>query len=317
MSSSFLIQDFPELLAAMLAAAACGLVGCFLVLRRMSLMGDAISHAVLPGIIAAFLLTKSLGTVPVLIGAAIIGVITAALSELIRRLGRVEPGASMGVVFTVLFALGVVMLASIEQTTAKGVHLDADCVLYGAIENIVWIDPPSSFSQLFDASSWQHFPSQIVTLLVVLLLDAVFVIALFKELRITAFDPGLAAAQGIPPGLMHYLLMTFVAITTVASFEAVGSILVVAMLIVPGVAAHLLTDRLSAMLWLSVIIGVVASASGYGTAAAMNVNAAGMIGVMLGVLLAIVAVFAPRHGLIARRSRAHDPTALPIADQIA
>jgi len=308
MSTTFLTQDVPVLLAAMLASAACGLIGCFLVLRRMSLMGDAISHAVLPGIIAAFLLTKSLGTIPVLIGAAFIGVITAALSELIRRLGRVEPGASMGVVFTVLFALGVIMLARIEHTTAQGVHLDADCVLYGTMENVLWIDPPDSFSKMTDAASWRFFPPQIITLLVVLLLDLVFVIALFKELRITAFDPGLAAAQGISPGLMHYLLMTFVAITTVASFEAVGSILVVAMLIVPGVAAHLLTDRLSVMLWLSVIIGVAASATGYGAAAALDLNAAGMIGVMLGVLLTIIAVFAPRHGWLARRSSAERQT---------
>lgn len=295
--SAFLTQDFPALAAGMLAAVSCGLVGSFLVLRRMSLMGDAISHAVLPGIVGAFLLMESLAALPVFIGAAIVGVITAALSELIHRLGKVEEGASMGVVFTVLFALGVLML---EQTGSRAIHLDADCVLYGAMENVMWMNPPASLSAVFGGAAWHDFPRQVATLLIVLLVDVAFIVLLFKELRITSFDPGLAAAQGISPGLIHYLLMTMVAITTVAAFEAVGSILVVAMLIVPGVIAHLLTDRLSAMLWLSVLAAIVASGSGYAGAAALNVNAAGMIGLALGALLLITCLAAPRLGWLHR-----------------
>jgi manganese/zinc/iron transport system permease protein len=317
--TAFLVQDFPALAAGMLASIACALVGCFLVLRRMSLMGDAISHAVLPGIVLAFLLADSLAALPVFIGAAAVGVVTAGLTELIHRLGKVESGASMGVVFTVLFALGVLML---ERTGGRSIHLDADCVLYGAMENVLWTSAPSGWRDIIAAdagSGFQQqviaiganlmlnvlfattdFPRQIVTLGIVLALNVIFVVALFKELRITSFDPGLAKAQGINPSLMHYLLMTMVAITTVASFEAVGSILVVAMLIVPGLCAHLLSDRLSSMLWLSALVAAIASSGGYAAAAKMNVNGAGMIGVTLGVVLAIVAIFAPRHGWLAR-----------------
>ncbi len=308
--SAFLVQDFPALIAGVLASVACALVGCFLVLRRMSLMGDAISHAVLPGIVLAFLLSDSLAALPVFIGAAAVGVVTAALTELIHRLGKVESGASMGVVFTVLFALGVLLL---ERTGGRSIHLDADCVLYGAMENVFWLNAPQPgrfWSDVFFGDTWTDFPRQIITLGIALALDVVFVVALFKELRITSFDPGLAKAQGINPSVMHYLLMTMVAITTVASFEAVGSILVVAMLIVPGLCAHLLSDRLSIMLWLGALIAVIASTGGYAAAARMNVNSAGMIGVVLGVTLALVAVLAPRHGWLARvRRRVFAPPA--------
>jgi len=304
--NAFLVQDFPALVAGLLASVACALVGCFLVLRRMSLMGDAISHAVLPGIIAAFLVSKSLDALPMFIGAAIIGVAVASLSEVIHRLGRVESGASMGIVFTVMFAMGVLMLARIEHTSAQGVHLDADCVLYGAMENVLWLGAPQTerfWSGLLSAEALGDLPRQIITLAIVCALDVVFVVALFKELRISSFDPGLAKAQGISPSLMHYLLMTMVAITTVASFEAVGSILVVAMLIVPGLCAHLLTDRLATMLWLSALLAMMSSSGGYAIAATLNVNSAGMIGVALGAVLSLIALFAPRHGWLARRRR--------------
>jgi manganese/zinc/iron transport system permease protein len=271
----------------------------------MSLMGDAISHAVLPGIVLAFILTDSLTALPVFIGAALVGVLTAAMSELVHRLGRVEPGAAMGVVFTVLFALGVIML---EQTATRTVHLDADCVLYGALENVWWTGAPGNWDAFFRAESWLGFPRQVTTLALVLVLDLFIVVLFWKELRITSFDPALAAAQGIRPGLMHALLMTMTAITTVASFEAVGSILVVAMLIVPGLCAHLLCDRLGLLVTLAAIIGAIAAAAGFGAAAMLDVNAAGMIGVTLGVTLLVTVAFAPRHGLV-RRMFARDAAA--------
>jgi len=300
---SFLIQDFPMLAAGLLASLACAIVGCFLVLRRMSLMGDAISHAVLPGIVGGFLLHALLERIGANVnlslmffaGAVAIGVITAALSELVHRLGRVEPGASMGVVFTVLFAVGVIML---EQTGGRTIHLDAGCVLYGAMEDAVWLNPPAAAADFVKAEHWHYFPRQVTSLALVLIADIAFIVLLFKELRISAFDPGLAAAQGINPGVMHYLLMTFVAITTVASFEAVGSILVVAMLIVPALVAHLFADRLAPMLWLSAAVAALAAIGGYGAAVATDANGAGMIGVSLGVILALAAAFSPRGGLL-------------------
>ena len=296
------------LAAGLLASLACAVVGCFLVLRRMSLMGDAISHAVLPGIVGGFLLHAWLDErgihldLPLMFfaGAVAIGVITAALSEFVHRLGNVEPGASMGVVFTVLFAVGVIML---EQSGGRTIHLDAGCVLYGAMEDAVWLNPPADVSDLFKAEHWRYFPRQITTLALVLIANIIFIVLLFKELRISAFDPGLAAAQGINPNVMHYLLMTFVAITTVASFEAVGSILVVAMLIVPALVAHLFADRLMPMLWLSALVAGLAAAGGYGAAVATDANAAGMIGVMLGVMLALAVIVSPRNGYLLRLIR--------------
>ena len=319
--TSFLMQDFPALLAGLLASLSCAIIGCFLVLRRMSLMGDAISHAVLPGIVGAFLLhawldpgesspqaTAGSLTVTILIGAVIIGVLTAGLSELVHRLGRVEPGAAMGVVFTVLFALGVIML----ERTSRTIHLDADCVLYGVMEGAIWPNPPRTWAELFSAEVWRSFPRDLIMLLAVLMGNTFFIITMFKELRITSFDPDLAAALGIRTGLVHYLLMTFVAVTTVAAFSAVGSILVVGMLIVPGLVAHLLCDRLWTMLSVSAAVAALAALSGYGAAVQFDVNAAGMIGVMLGVLLAVAGVFAPRFGWISRmrRSRANAADAM-------
>lgn len=300
----FLIQDFPVLAAGMLASLACALIGSFLVLRRMSLMGDAISHAVLPGIVAAFLFSGSLQAMPVFIGAALVGVLTALLSEIVHRWGRIEPGAAMGVVFTVLFALGIIMM---ERTQSSAVHLDAECVLYGAMENVLWLSAPASWQDLLAANTWTDFPSAVTTLAIVLLMNVLFITLLFKELRISTFDPGLAASQGINPHLMHYLLMTIVAITIIAAFEAVGSILVVAMLIVPGMIAHMFTNRLGALLIMAALIAAAASSTGYTAAVVLDTNAAGMIGVMLGLLLALAAIIST---LITRRpSVSHSPGA--------
>lgn len=296
----FLIQDLPVLAAGVLTAIACAVLGCFLVLRRMSLLGDAISHAVLPGIVAAFLLTHSLQALPVFIGAALVGVLTALLTEIVHRFGKVEPGAALGVVFTFLFAIGVIML---EQVGGRSVHLDADCVLYGAMEGVIWPTAPQTGAEWFTAETWSTFPRQVTTLFIVALLDVMFVVVMFKELRITSFDPALAASQGIHPARVHYLLMTFTAITTVAAFEAVGSILVVAMLIVPAVVAHLLTDRLWLMLPLSAVVGASCAVLGYVGARGAAVSSAAMMGVTLGGAVALAAFLAPTHGILSRSIR--------------
>jgi manganese/zinc/iron transport system permease protein len=188
----------------------------------------------------------------------------------------------------------------LERHGARQVHVDAECVLYGAMQGVIWPTAPATIGELFSGVGLAEFPRQVTTLAVVCLLDALVVTLLFKELRISAFDPALAAAQGISPGLMHYLLMTLTAITTVAAFEAVGSILVVAMLIVPAAAAHLLTDRLAVMLILAAVLAAVAASGGYAAAASLSVDAAGMIGVALGALLVVVGLLAPRHGWLGR-----------------
>ncbi len=284
-------------LAGVLAAVSAALVGNFLVLRKMSLLGDAISHAILPGLAVAFLISDSRSSLPMFIGAVIVGLATAAFTEWIRRVGRVDEGASMGVVFTSLFALGLVMIVQ----AADHVDLDPGCVLYGAIE----------LTPLDTVALWGlDIPRVVIVLGTVSLLNLLFVTLFFKELKLTSFDPALATTLGFPAWLIHYLLMTQVAITAVASFESVGNILVVAMLVVPPAAAYMLTDRLGVMILLSVLIGSAAAVLGHLSALIIpewfgyhSTSTAGMMAVMTGVLFTLAASFGPRHGILVRMVR--------------
>lgn len=275
-----------------LCAMACALPGCFLVLRKMSMMGDAISHAVLPGLAVAFIISGELTSVSMFVGAAIAGVLTALFTEWVHDGGRVDEGASMGVVFTSLFALGLVLIAH----AADSVHLDADCVLFGAIEFT-----PLDLVSLGAIS----VPRVGLTLLAVLMVNLFIIILLFKEFKISAFDPSLATTLGVNARLMHYLLMTLTAITAVAAFEAVGSILVVALLIAPPATAYLLTDRLTVMIGLSLLIGAIAAVLGHIGALAVpaafgyaSTSTAGMIAVSTGLLLLLAVLFSPRQGVL-------------------
>jgi manganese/zinc/iron transport system permease protein len=285
-----------------LAAGACALLGNFLVLRKMSMMGDAISHAVLPGLAIAFLVTGARASLSMFIGAAIVGVLTAVFTQWISRFGKVDEGASMGIVFTTLFALGLLLIVQ----GADHVDLDPSCVLYGAIEltplDVVW--RPALFG------SYLEVPRAALVLAGVCLFNAVFVVAFFKELRISSFDAELATAMGIHSKLMHYLLMTLVAVTTVACFEAVGSIIVIAMLIVPAATAHLLTDRLWLMVVLSVLIAIASAVLGHLSALIVpgwfgfaDTSTSGMMAVMAGLIFSTVMLFAPKYGVLPRLVR--------------
>ncbi len=301
--------DLFPFLAATLAAVACGVLGNFLILRRLSLMGDAISHSVLPGLVIAFMLTASLAPFGMFLGAAAAGLATVVLVELIKRLGKVEPGAAMGVVFSVLFALGVLLIEQVARNT----DLDADCVLHGQLETLVWYDAPpagSPLSAYLAPETMDAVPRQVWSLLYVTAAALAFTFVFFKELRIAAFDGALATTQGFHAGVMHYALMTLVAAATVASFEAVGSILVIAMLICPAAAARLLTDRLLSQILVSLLAALASSVLGYAGATLLpaifaldSVNAAGSITVASGLLLALAAAFSPRHGLLPRALR--------------
>ncbi len=278
----------------MLSAMACALLGNYLVLRRMSMMGDAISHAVLPGLAIAFIVTGSRGSLPMLVGATLIGIVTAFLIQAIFRLSGLDKGASMGVIFTTLFALGLILI----RQAADHVDLDPSCVLYGAIE----LTPLDTY-----AIGGREVPRAAVTNGAMLVFNLVFVLVFYKELKITSFDPALATTIGINADLLHYVLMTLVAATTIAAFESVGSILVIAMLIVPGAAAHLLTDRLGVMLGLSLVLAALSAALGHLSAITVPVwfgfrdtSTAGMMAVMTGVLFLLVFLLAPRYGILSR-----------------
>lgn len=277
-----------------LCALPCGLLGTFLVLRRMSMMGDAISHAVLPGLAVAFLLTGSRSSWAMFAGAAAVGVLTALFVQWVQGSGGVERGAAMGVVFTALFAAGLIMIVR----GASKVDLDPGCVLYGSIE--------MSPLDLVDLGGLR-IPRPVLVLGAVFAVDALVVGLLYKELKITSFDPQLATTLGISASACHYLLMTLVAVTTVACFESIGSILVIAMLIVPPAAAHLLTDRLGRTIALSMAIGVASAALGHWGAITLpawlgfvDTSTSGMMAVAAGGIFVAVVLLAPRHGVLSR-----------------
>lgn len=301
----FLQLDLPAGLTAVLASSLCAMLGNFLVLRRQALVGDAISHAVLPGIVVGFVLAGSRDTVTVMLGATAAAALAALLIETVRRLGRVESAASMGVVFTIMFAGGVVL---IEQAAAHAVDLDADCVLYGQLEDVLWL-APTGLASLLDPAALAELPRELVTLAAMNAAVGLLIALFWKELRITSFDPALATAIGIPTGLFHYGLVLLLALAAVASFEAVGSILVVAMLACPAAAARLLTDRYGRQFALSLLIGTGSGLLGYALAGPVplllgldwSLNAAGMIAVVAGTALALAALFGPRYGVLAKR----------------
>ncbi len=280
--------SFWIILTGALAAGACGLVGSFLVLRKMALLGDAISHAVLPGIAIAFLLTASRDVGPMLIGAAAFGLLTVFLIELLHKKWRVQEDASIGIIYTALFALGVVLISAY----AGHIDLDQECVLYGEIAYTPW--------DLFMIGGQSWGPRPVWLLGGVFLLNILLVLLFYKELKIASFDPGLATALGFNVALIHYMLMGAVSLTTVAAFESVGAILVVAMLIVPGATAYLWTDRLSHMLILSVIMGFLSSILGYGIASIWDSSIAGAMTVAAGGLFTLSILLSPRYGLLAR-----------------
>ncbi|MEM9446040.1 MAG: metal ABC transporter permease [Verrucomicrobiota bacterium] len=228
-----------------LIAMACALPGIFLILNRNSMIGDGISHAILPGIALAFLLTGSRDWFVILLGAATAGIITIALTRLIQNFGQVESGAALGVVFCSLFALGLILI----RVASDHVDLNPDCVLHGSIETAV-VD-------------FRKVPLVTTQSAIMLLVNLALTLLFYKELRISAFDPSLAATLGFHPELMRYCLTTLTSITAVMAFEAVGSILVIAMLIVPGATALLLTHKLHWALLLTLLFAALSGILGH------------------------------------------------------
>jgi len=277
-----------------MCAASCAIPGTVLVLRRMSLMGDAISHTVLPGIAVAFLITGSRDPAAMLIGAVVVGLLTAFLVQTIQSLGKVEVGASMGIVFTVLFAFGLILM----RRAVDHVDIDPDCVLYGAIE-LAWFD------QVHIAG--MSVPRGFVVNGVMLISNIVLILVFYKEFKITSFDPSLAKTQGIRPSIMHYLLMTMTAVTAVAAFETVGSILVVSMFIVPAATAYLISDKYGILMCLSVAIAIIAAALGHLGAITIplwfgfsGTSTAGSMAVAAGFLFVVAWIGSPKYGLLTR-----------------
>lgn len=283
----------PELevqLIAVVVAAACAIPGVFLVLRRMAMLSDAISHTVLLGIVLGYFVTRDLASPLLFVGAVAMGVLTVSLVELVNRTGLVREDAAIGLVFPVLFSIAVILISRF----ADNVHLDTDSVLLGELAFA-----PFDRLTLLGVELPRALAVGGATLLANLLLVGLF----YKELKLSTFDAGLAAALGFAPALVHYGLMTMVSVTAVGAFDAVGSILVIALMVAPPAAAYLLTDRLPAMLGLSVAIGAASALAGYWAARLLDVSLAGAMASMTGVAFLLAYLLAPERGLVALAAR--------------
>ncbi|MFO7909183.1 metal ABC transporter permease [Vreelandella aquamarina] len=260
------------LLTSVLVGAICGLLSCYVVLKRWSLLGDAISHAVLPGVAIAYLLGW-----PFFIGAFITGALTSLGIGAIERHTRIKSDAAMGLMFTGAFALGIVIISKIATST----HLMH--ILFG---NVLGVQPTNMLLTL---------AASVITLLVIWLA--------YRPLMLYTFDPQQAQALGFNTSIVHYGLILLLTLTIVASLETVGIILVVAMLITPGATAHMLTDRFATMLWLSVAVGVSSAVLGLWLSVVLDVASGGSIVMVATGMFFMALLFSPRHGVVMRQWR--------------
>jgi manganese/zinc/iron transport system permease protein len=295
--TEFVILTLVPMVCAMLAAMACALPGNFLVLRRQAMIGDAVAHVVLPGIVVAFLLTGRVETWAMLLGASAAAVLAVGLIELVRRAGRVEPGAAMGIVFTAMFAGGVLLL---EASDTSAVHLDVEHALMGNLESLIWLDA-TGWASLADPVALAGLPEELPRLAWVLAVNAALLALAWRPLVLATFDEGHARALGLPVRALGLGLVITAALAAVAAFGAVGAILTIAMFICPPAAARLMTDRLAAQVAWSLLFAAVAAAggvllAGYGPlwlGGTASVSAAGMVAVLAGLILALAAVAGP------------------------
>jgi manganese/zinc/iron transport system permease protein len=273
-----------------LVGSAATLVGVFLVLRRNSMLSDAISHSIVFGIVVVWLLTGQQSGPVQLAGAALTGVLTVFLTELLVNTRKVKDDAAIGLVFPALFSIGVLLL----NLYARDVHIDTHTVLLGEI-GFVWLDTLNL--------AGYDVPQALVWMSLVTLLNGGFVLLFFKELKLATFDPELASALGFAPGALFYALLMLTSTTAVAAFDAVGAVLFIAFVIVPPSAAYLLSDRLSHMIAIGIAISIAASVMGYHAAVALDVSIGGMMAVTTGAFLAAAFLLGPRYGVLAQAWR--------------
>ena len=294
----FLAFSAPPMLIALLAALACALPGNFLLLRRQALLGDAISHVVLPGIVLGFLLTGGASTPAMMAGAALAALAAAALIELLQRTAKLDPGVAMGATFTAMFALGVLAL---ELSGAGAVHLDVEHALYGNLESLIWFDA-TDWSALITPATLATLPPELFRMAGVLALLAALCWLFWRPLVILTFDEGFARSLGLPVRLLSAGIVAAATLAAVAAFAAVGSILTIAMLICPPAAARLCTHRLGAQVALSLVFAAASALIGYTLGGygplwlglPASVSAAGMIATTSGLILAAAAVWQRR-----------------------
>jgi manganese/zinc/iron transport system permease protein len=269
-----------------LVAVSGALLGTFLILRRMSMMTDAISHSIVLGIVVAFLLFQTLNSAVMILAAGLAGVLTVWLTELILRTRLVKEDASIGLVFPALFSIGVILIS----TQIGNIHIDTHTALVGEV-----VLAPFDTIMVGEV----ELPRSLVTMVLMTLVNLAFIMVFYKELKLTTFDAGLAMSLGFAPGVLHYALMGLLSVTAVTAFDAVGAVLLIAFVVVPAAAAYLLTDRLWRMMVLAVGIGVAACFFGLWLAMLLDASISGSIVLVLGVLFGLVLIFAPHRGLLA------------------
>src|SRR5690554_2436086 len=275
---------------ASLVAIACAIPGTFLVLRKMAMISDAISHSILPGLVIGFFITQDLNSPLLILLATLTGVITVILVERIQKTGLVKEDTAIGLVFPALFSIGIILIS----TNASDIHLDIDAVLLGELAF-------APFDR-FIVMDYDLGPKSVWIMGGILLIIVVSLFLFYKELKVTTFDPGLSAVLGISPILIHYGLMSISSITIVGAFDAVGAILVVAFIIVPASTAYLITDNLRKMLIYSVAFGVISAILGYWLAFILDASIAGAMTAVLGLIFILVYLIAPKHGFLSNLS---------------
>ena len=266
--------EFWIILTGVLVGITCSLAGVFLILRKMSMMADAISHTVLFGIVLSFLITQTLSGAGMIIGAIVAGLLTAFLIQSLQA-SNIQEDAAIGLIFTTLFAIGVLLITLF----AGNVHLDVEHVLMGEIAFVPW-DQWTLFSITMPKAVWM--------LSFVLVIDVLYLAFFFKELKLSTFDPVYAATIGLPLAFLHYSFMTTISLTTVASFDSVGAILVVAMLVAPAASAYLISRSVIGMIGYSVTFGIMSAIGGYYLAKWFDTSISGMMAVSLGGIFIIV-----------------------------
>ncbi|MBK0400298.1 metal ABC transporter permease [Limibaculum sp. M0105] len=293
MQALFDDPGFSIMATGFLVGAAAAMLGPFLILRRAAMLSDAISHSIVLGIVAVWLLTGAVSGPLQILGAALTGVLTVVLTEMIAATGRVKSDAAIGLVFPALFAAGVLLL----NLYASDVHIDTHTVLLGEI-GFVWLDTLEV--------AGLSVPRALVWMGAAAAADLAFITLFWKELKIGTFDPVLAHAMGLAPRALFYVLLFLTSGTAVAAFDAVGAILFIAFIVMPPATAYLLTDRLERMVPIGVAVAGIASLGGYGLALQWDVSISGMMAVVTGACLGLAVLAAPRHGVVAamlRRAR--------------
>ena len=281
---SYFSISYESLFVLIATATACALLSPFLVLRKLSMVSDAISHSVLLGIVLAFFIVKDIGSPLLIAGAALFGIITVFAVEFLSGTGLVKNDDAVGIVFPMFFALAVVLITKF----ARNVHLDTDIVLMGEV-----IIAPLNRTEFLG----MDLPKAFVQMGILFIVNLLFIIIFFKELKITTFDKGFAKLAGFSSVALFYALMTLSSLTAVTAFDAVGAILVVSFLITPGAAAYLISKDLKVMIAISVGYAVINSVLGYVLSLLMNVSMSGMTAAVAGVTFLITFLF-NREGLI-------------------